>query len=203
MSTFQERFREFAISNFGSLSKLARALGITPQTMQIYLNGRSLPNASLLIKMNELGCDINWLLSGVSLKPDKVEMESYPVKTLSVMPRDYEELKEFSEDESEYVVLDNEKMYFLDIDEKRAENVYPLTKGGEKVIVSIEEKPKAGDIVALSWGGINGELWIYEADIPNAGGVKLLTSTNPAVKPLAITPDSGALIQKVVFIKKR
>ncbi len=49
--------KEFAKKNFGSFAELARRLDMTPQAIQIYLKGESIPGGGILAKLAELGCD--------------------------------------------------------------------------------------------------------------------------------------------------
>lgn len=46
------------------MKKFAEALDMNPSTLYSgYLNGRSLPGPVLLVKLIDLGCNINWLLT--------------------------------------------------------------------------------------------------------------------------------------------
>jgi hypothetical protein len=56
--------RLFGYKKFGSMKKFAEALDMNPSTLYSgYLNARSLPGPSLLVKLIDLGCNINWLLT--------------------------------------------------------------------------------------------------------------------------------------------
>ncbi|HUI30724.1 MAG TPA: hypothetical protein VLX91_10940 [Candidatus Acidoferrales bacterium] len=64
-----ERLKEFA-RRFDSLAELARLLEMEyPQQLQHYLTGRSLPGFELLVRLRNLGCDPNWLMSGETKSP--------------------------------------------------------------------------------------------------------------------------------------
>lgn len=65
------RLREFGLSKFGKLSALATLLDMSPQSLQSYLSGRSLPGASIISKLKKLGCDTDWLL----LNKEETELE--------------------------------------------------------------------------------------------------------------------------------
>lgn len=58
-----DRIKEFA-KHYGNASKLAAALDMTPGTLYHYTNGNRKPGADILLKLHDLGCNINWLLSG-------------------------------------------------------------------------------------------------------------------------------------------
>jgi len=38
-------------------------LGMKPPSLYVYLNNESIPGGEILKKLQDLGCDINWLLS--------------------------------------------------------------------------------------------------------------------------------------------
>ena len=59
-----QNLRMFGYKKFGTMKKFAEALDMNPSTLYSgYLNGRSLPGPQLLVKLIDLGCDINWLLT--------------------------------------------------------------------------------------------------------------------------------------------
>lgn len=77
------RLREFAEKHFDSMADFARALDMPPQQIYDYLSGKSKPGALILMKLSELGCDINWLLTGkgrdsteVQKKIEELEQEN-------------------------------------------------------------------------------------------------------------------------------
>jgi len=70
------RIRLFAKRRYGTLKKLAEAMGISPQQLQQYLSGKREPGSRILVKLLRLGCDINWLLGG------KESIESYKIYKL-------------------------------------------------------------------------------------------------------------------------
>ena len=59
-----KRLREFAESHYSSITDFANALEMMPQTLNLYLSGRSLPGNNLQKKLRALGCDIEWLMTG-------------------------------------------------------------------------------------------------------------------------------------------
>lgn len=58
-----EKIRLFAEKYYGSVSILAELLGMKSQSLYVYLNNESIPGGVILKKLQDLGCDINWLLS--------------------------------------------------------------------------------------------------------------------------------------------
>jgi hypothetical protein len=59
-----QNLRLFGCKRFGTMKKFAEALDMNPSTLHSgYLNARSLPGPVLLVKLINLGCNINWLLT--------------------------------------------------------------------------------------------------------------------------------------------
>ena len=59
------RFRQFGEERYSSMAEYARALNIKPRQLYDYFNGKSLPGNKLQEKLRALGCDLNWLLTGL------------------------------------------------------------------------------------------------------------------------------------------
>lgn len=65
--TIGQRIRLFAENKFGkkgAIKKLAESLELKPPSLYVYLKDVSKPGTELLLKLNDLGCDITWLLTG-------------------------------------------------------------------------------------------------------------------------------------------
>jgi hypothetical protein len=58
------KLKEFAKKKFGSIAALERELNKPAAYFQNYINGRSYLGGDILCQLSELGCDINWLLTG-------------------------------------------------------------------------------------------------------------------------------------------
>lgn len=58
-----ERIRKFGELVYGSVEEYARAMKIAPSNVQKYFNGERNPGLSTLQRLNELGCNINALIS--------------------------------------------------------------------------------------------------------------------------------------------
>jgi hypothetical protein len=61
-----KRLREWGIREFGSLVNLARAIGISQQSLYDYTSGRTLPGNKMQSRLRGLGCEIEWLMTGCS-----------------------------------------------------------------------------------------------------------------------------------------
>lgn len=58
------RLKNFVEKNFDSTSELTRKLGLTRSYFIPYYSGKSILGGDTLSKLADLGCDINWLLTG-------------------------------------------------------------------------------------------------------------------------------------------
>ncbi len=63
-SNIGERFAQFVNAVSPTQVDFANRISITPQALQKYLKSGRHPMPDVLIKLNELGCNINWLLTG-------------------------------------------------------------------------------------------------------------------------------------------
>lgn len=59
-----ERLREFGKTRFGTLTKFEEELGLAKGGLSQYTRGRNALGSNMIIKLKEMGCDIDWLLSG-------------------------------------------------------------------------------------------------------------------------------------------
>ena len=78
-----QRLKKFAEDNFDSLAEFGREFGKERMFFTPYFNGSSLPGGKILNKLAELGCDLNWLLTG-EIKTERIDE----------LKRENEELKE-------------------------------------------------------------------------------------------------------------
>lgn len=84
---FEKKLRIFA-EKFGSISALANALGIAQPSLSRYLSGEVRPGLDLIMKLKDLGCDINWLLS---------EDDKPPPETIELLKEENQKLKHQNE----------------------------------------------------------------------------------------------------------
>ena len=79
---FGAKIRLFAKLKYGSLAGLANAIGISGAHISQYVNGHNKPGLDFLKKLNEVGCDINWLLSDDDRPPPEVTDIAQQLKDL-------------------------------------------------------------------------------------------------------------------------
>lgn len=85
-----QNLRLFGYKRYGTMKRFAEALDMNPSTLYSgYLNGRSLPGPVLLVKLIDLGCNINWLLTSREtpyLSERTTVVESDRVRLASPLP---------------------------------------------------------------------------------------------------------------------
>ena len=58
------RLREFGQGRYPSMSAFAEALGVSPSQINNYLSGRRTPGNKMQSRLRDLGCNIEWLMTG-------------------------------------------------------------------------------------------------------------------------------------------
>jgi phage repressor protein C with HTH and peptisase S24 domain len=218
------RIRRFAEKRFGSLKALADRLGMKPQSLNSYVNGRSAPGGAILQRLNELGCDINWLLRG----DEAFDRETAPTlkspsgaESFSTTVAD----SAGADDAPEFRVrgfipagegdvnlwndyyrghrldYDPDTHFFLVVDEEFGYSMTPMIQPGDMALVSLLEEPRDGDLVAAKWDETKGALKLLSEQANDTENV-VLTSYNQAVPPIFLKRRDVALY-KVVLIEKR
>lgn len=59
-----QRLKDFGLSHYPSLKAFAEALDVPQSTLSNYLAGDRTPGNKLQSKLRDLGCDIEWLMTG-------------------------------------------------------------------------------------------------------------------------------------------
>ena len=91
-STIGARLRQFAKDEFKTIRKLAELLEMSEENLSQYTRDKSKPGANMLLKLNELGCDLNWLITGKEGKDSK-EMFEVPFRYLNQLEEENKKLK--------------------------------------------------------------------------------------------------------------
>ncbi len=201
--------RKFAKDNFKSIAELGRQLGMRPQNLQIYFEGRSYPGGQVLGRLSELGCDIDWLLTGdirinkyIPIKElEDVGLEQGKMyKAVDIIFPTFKELE--SCDLCEESLNYNEKRnVFVNIDDEICNPVKPLLKKGDKVMVDLEKEAEEKNLVLVKFESGKQELRLLAVDSENKGRVALL-SYNPTVAPI-FKKRKNITMHQVVLIKKK
>ena len=90
-----ENLKIFGEKKFRKNTDFAKALDMMPQSLDKYLKGISIPGGLILKKLAQLGCDINWLLTGESYKSPEAElMDKQDRERLDKHGAQIDELKE-------------------------------------------------------------------------------------------------------------
>lgn len=89
LATFGERLKMFAESKFGKINELAKAAGIEKSKINGLIRENTPPDVKSLQRLAQLGCNINWLLTGEG------EMTFQQNSDLAFLDIDPEEGKEY------------------------------------------------------------------------------------------------------------
>ena len=77
---FEDRLKIFSKSKYGKDYIFAKEWGLNRTTLSDYMRGKGKPSFESLKKLSELGCDLNWLLTGKGYDPKPSEQEVEEVK---------------------------------------------------------------------------------------------------------------------------
>ena len=73
MEGFGQRLKDYAKSEHHSVRKWADKIDKQESTISQYINEIRTPGADFLYLLAQLGCDINWLLTGEKLKTESTD----------------------------------------------------------------------------------------------------------------------------------
>jgi len=206
-SLIASRLREFAYSKTDRLTEFAKSLEMLPQTLNSYLSGKITPGSELLIKLSEMGCDIEWLLtgnpSGILKSERKGEKRSgRAFAVMGTVPAGKADIQDWSDlNEFRDLEYDPDTHFYLKIDEEFGYSMMPLVNPGDYVLVSMYGKVKPGDLVVALYDKTKGALKIYNEN-ENLPGIAILSSYNQSIQPMVFKRDT-IRIYKVVLIEKK
>lgn len=205
-SLIAARLREFAYSRTDKLSDFARMLEMLPQTLNSYLSGRITPGSELLVKLSDMGCDIDWLLTGKlgnSESPHEATPEKHrgAFKVLGTVPAGVADIQDWSDlNEFRDLQYDPDTHFYLKVDEEFGYSMMPMVNPGDYVLVSLYGKVKHGDLVVALYDQTKGALKIYTEN-ESLPGVAMLTSYNQSIPPMLFKKED-IKVYKVVLIEK-
>lgn len=75
-----QRLRDFGDGHYNSLVEFARALEISPQQLNAYVSGQRIPGNAMQSRLRDLGCDIEWLMTG---KRAAVQSQAYKTQRVT------------------------------------------------------------------------------------------------------------------------
>lgn len=82
---YSERLIEFSKAVAPTKSDFAEKLEITPQAFSKYLLLNRLPGPEILSKLNKLGCNINWLLTGIGPMINEIKVIKPRTKPVPIL----------------------------------------------------------------------------------------------------------------------
>lgn len=132
-----------------SKAEFARRLGKYPQNLNAYFNGDA-DVISLADDLTNMGCDINWLLTGKNDNGEVAESTKLKYKVIGTAAAGRGDITIY-EDNQYYETADlsynPEEHFFVKVDSKNGTSMYPVLKEGDLLLFSMKRTPKIGDIV--------------------------------------------------------
>ncbi len=221
-AAISKRLKEFIDSNFSSVAEFSRQMGFkNRQDAYPYLDGKSLLGAEKLTRLNELGCDINWLLTGGKQPVDVAQIKGKELQYVTIeeaetikktpfieypllgnVPAGRHEVYDRSAwPEYERIDYDPRTHFWLKIDDEYGYSMTPFLQPGDKVLCSIKAKLHPGDLVAVRWDKTKGAIKILGQS--NIKDSVALASYNAAEMPIVLMGKDLEQIYKIVLIKKK
>ncbi len=201
------RLEEYFKTTGLTKKEFAEKLDVQNTHLNRYFIGESNP-VNLFDKLYEIGCDIDYLISGKKgreyIPIHEAERnhfnEDKTYKIVGVIPAGVAEVTDHDWYETATLEYNPEDHAFIAVDEEFGFSMMPSINPGDLVLISFSAKIKNGDLVAARWDATKGALKIY-SDNPEIPGMAVLTSYNQAVAPIFVSKEKAKLY-KVVLIKK-
>lgn len=191
---FGIRLKEFADQKFGSIYAMSKAIGISQPNITRYVRGEVQPTKILFEKLLEVGCDLEWLLTGIPKNNNLVQNHrEFPLVSMvgagSIIPYD---------DQPPVMIpfpFSGEGLVLRVVGDSMAS----LISEGDLVLVDLIKRPKQGNIVAARTTG--GEQFVKYLGTQHEDLV-MFYSHNSYYSPIAFKKKEIITIKKVVYILK-
>lgn len=153
---FAKRFTEFCNTISDIKSDFAKKLNITPQALQKYLKGERMPLPDLLEKLNSLGCNINWLLTGegeMIKSISNIKTKSKQIPILAEVECGVPIYSQITNDTIKYIEITDINYYFNPfVVIAKGDSMSPYINSGDMLVCSDEpEKVKDGKAVVINY----------------------------------------------------
>lgn len=216
-----ERLREFGDRQFKSSVDFAKALGVSPQNLNSYLTGQRVPGNKMQRKLRVLGCDVGWLMTGLTREQAEQSLTRTATKIIegrggkvikdSTMPYSIKMYPVAGKVQAgkgmltfEYHrmepgppgVVVSEGYWFV----VKGDSMEPRYFKGEMVFVRKDLKPENGDFAVVVWDDYT------EAAIKQIfykDGNIILRSINPAHEPILVSTQKISFIAKITHSKTK
>ncbi|MEW5804989.1 MAG: S24 family peptidase, partial [bacterium] len=205
---------DWGLEHFETLTEFAKKLGIAPQNLNNYLSGKRIPGNKLKYRLENLGCDITWLMTGHTA----AQRDGGMIKMFHGYLADRGE-KEISKGLTEYPLVSNiyagngETRLTFEYESKemlpgpigrkyigslyfkvKGDSMEPKWEAGDYVLVNPNLKPKDGEYAVVGFNSNEGsikKIFIREKKI-------ILKSLNPDYPDEMIEKESIWFLGKVV-----
>lgn len=200
------RIEKFALLKCGSRREFSKLMNMTPQAFNAYLRGYIMPGGEILRRLNELGADLNWILTGkttdeVMMRPDypQVKEKSIPyplISSISAGP-----LTEYStmSDETELVSFHYHRQEGCFALRVKGNSMLGSIEDGDFVLVDTKEKLYNGCIAACRLKSADQIIKRYR-DLGE--GIAMFYSDNPIYEPMTLHRTEIEMIYPVVRVQR-
>ncbi|MBW7887417.1 MAG: hypothetical protein H3C35_03525 [Bacteroidetes bacterium] len=134
------------------MSNFSKALDMSSQNLNKYLNGKQRPGALLQSKLRGLGCDIEWLMTGKTSGENEVS-QSIPLMNIPVYAHVNAGEKKWvvSEEIVDYIAVPKSSDSTLFGVIVKGNSMYPEISDGDTVVLSAKAEIKNGDLCVVEW----------------------------------------------------
>jgi len=190
---FGEKIKEFAQKKFGGVGKLAQILEMKQPQLSKHINGKTKPGLDFLIKLGELGLDLNFLI----INKERNSKSMYRIE--AIVPAGNANI-DFVNDWSntEEVYFDPATHFVVIIDRNNGDSMRPFISPNDRIMCSVKNKVKKGDIVLARWGRDKGAVKIHGGEV---GDSILLVSYNQVEGTIPVKKNETQLFKVVQIIK--
>jgi len=216
--TLGNRLKQFADENFSTVGEFTKHLGINRENAYRYFNNTVAPGSEVLIRLAQMGCDINWLLTGKVENQKKqnisgIELDYVPIDEAEInkMPKflEYSVFGSIPAGKGEFVDFTDwiQKMVIdyspqshalLVVDQEFGYSMTPIIQPGDIALFSFYGKIHNNRPVAAKWGETKGALKIVNFNPINPENIILLSS-NSSQTPIYVRRNEVQLYNIVAF----
>ena len=141
MHTIGERIRAFATYKYFKINDFADALSMSAPNVQAYMRGARKPGTAVLQKIQKLGCNLDWLLTG--------EGEMY-IEKEDLLKEDSRSVKPLVNTDCQFNCMNTKKQYFFEAMGRRLAIHDEDILDGDILIIEPMLEPVEGDLILRS-----------------------------------------------------
>ncbi len=179
------------------MSKFAAALEMKPQALQSYLGGGSKPGNKMQGKLRDLGCDIDWLMTGKISNESEIG-DIIPLMNVPVYSHVNAGSKKWvvSDEIIDYIAIPRSSDNTLFGLVVKGDSMYDEIKDGDTIILSGKADIKNGDLCVVEW--IDGDKHLRRVAF-DKNNIVLTSKNNLWRNYFSDSPNLKSLSRKIVL----